>query len=223
MKRVKQTLLASAICAFISSCGLTTGSTMMKVQRGMSQEEVSQLLGEPDFRRFDNGSEQWEYTNTPMFSATKSVVIIDFIDGKVTNMDSFERNITPPPVATCPPAETIVMVPPSRPHPSDPHAPGHRAMRPQDFENLYQKVKNETFKDDQMELLSVGIVNHYFTCRQTARLMSIFTWDDDKMKVLKMVSDRIVDRENGEEIVKTLDSLFKQDDAYKILGMKDNW
>ena len=53
--------------------------------------------------------------------------------------------------------------------------------------------------------------------------MSIFTWDDEKMKVLRMVSDRIVDRENGNEIVKTLDSLFKQDDARKILGIKDRW
>ena len=51
-----------------------------------------------------------------------------------------------------------------------------------------------------MELLSVGVVNNYFTCKQTARLMSIFTWDDEKMKVLRMVSNRIVDRENGKEI-----------------------
>lgn len=57
------------------------------------------------------------------------------------------------------------------------------------------KSKNKAFKDDQMELLSVGVVNNYFTCKQTARLMSIFTWDDEKMKVLRMVSNRIVDRE----------------------------
>ena len=74
-----------------------------------------------------------------------------------------------------------------------------------------------------MELLSVGVVNKYFTCKQTARLMSIFTWDDEKMKVLRMVSNRIVDRENGKEIIKTLDSLFKQDDARKILGITDRW
>ena len=75
-----------------------------------------------------------------------------------------------------------------------------------------------------MELLSVGVVNNYFTCKQTARLMSIFTWDDvKKWKVLRMVSNRIVDRENGKEIIKTLDSLFKQDDARKILGITNQW
>ena len=30
-------------------------------------------------------------------------------------------------------------------------------------------------------------------------------------------------RENGKEIIKTLDSLFKQDDARKILGITDRW
>ena len=59
-----------------------------------------------------------------------------------------------------------------------------------------------------MELLSVGVVNNYFTCKQTARLMSIFTWDDEKMKVLRMISNRIVDRENGKEIIKTLGILY---------------
>ena len=223
MRRLKQTLLALTICTLVISCSLTTSSTIMKVQRGMSQEEVSHLLGKPDFRRFDNGSEQWEYTKTNMSTAANTVIIIDFVDGMVTNMDSFESNITPPPVAVCPPNEIITVVPPSHPDHSGPHRPKHKAMNPHDFENLYKKVKNKAFKDDQMELLSVGVVNNYFTCKQTARLMSIFTWDDEKMKVLRMVSNRIVDRENGKEIIKTLDSLFKQDDARKILGITNQW
>ena len=56
MRKLKQTLLALTICTLVISCSLTTSSTIMKVQRGMSQEEVSHLLGKPDFRRFDNGS-----------------------------------------------------------------------------------------------------------------------------------------------------------------------
>ncbi|WP_288150288.1 DUF4476 domain-containing protein [Phocaeicola sartorii] len=218
MRRLNQALVALAICALVSSCGLTASNAIMKVQRGMFQEEVSQLLGSPDFRRFDNGSEQWEYT-----TAANKVIIIDFIDGMVTNMDSFKAIVTPPPVAVCPPNEIITVAPPSQPDHSGPHRPRRKAMNPLDFENLYKKVRSKAFKDDQLELLSVGVVNNYFTCKQTARLMSIFTWDDEKMKVLRMVSDRIVDRENGNEIVKTLDSLFKQDDARKILGIKDRW
>lgn len=86
MRKLKQTLLALTICTLVISCSLTTSSTIMKVQRGMSQEEVSHLLGKPDFRRFDNGSEQWEYTKTNMSTAANTVIIIDFVDGMVTNM-----------------------------------------------------------------------------------------------------------------------------------------
>lgn len=220
MRRLKQTLLALAICALVSSCGLTTSSAIMKVQKGMSQEEVSQLLGNPDFRRFDNGSEQWEYKRTNMSTATYMVIIVDFIDGQVANMDSFDEKMPAPPLAICPPAEIITVEKPVYP---DLHRPRRKPMNPQDFQSLYNKVKNKPFTDDQMELLAVGIVNNYFTCQQTASLMSIFTWDDEKMKVLNMIAERIVDRENGEVIVKKLDSLFKQDDARKILGIPDRW
>lgn len=224
MNRLKQALLTLILCVAISGCGLTTTSTIMKVQKGMSQEEVSQLLGKPDFRRFDQGTEQWEYARTNISTSTRTVIIVDFIDGHVVNMDSFNGEIPAPPIAVCPPVHEVITVEPSE-HPNHPdnHRSRRRPMNDRDFENLYNKVKRKPFKDDQMELLSVGVVNSYFTCKQTARLMSLFTWDDEKIQILNMVSKRIVDRENGEQIVKTLDSLFKQDDARKILGIPDRW
>lgn len=220
MRRLKQTLLALAICALVSSCGgLTTTSTVMQIQKGMSQEEVTHLLGKPDYRRFDQGSEQWEYhkTNMTIGANTNMTIIIDFINNQVTNMDSFDDTVPAAPIAT----ETVIVEPVG--HPDFHNRPGRRSMNPKDFENLYNKVKQKPFKDDQMELLSIGLADRYFTCNQVARLMSIFTWDDEKMKVLNMVSQRIVDKENGELIVKKLDSLFKQDDVRKILGIKDRW
>lgn len=220
MRRLKQTLLALVICALVSSCGgLTTTSTVMQIQKGMSQEEVTHLLGKPDYRRFDQGSEQWEYhkTNMTIGASTNMTIIIDFINNQVTNMDSFDDTVPTAPIAT----ETVIVE--SIGHPDFHNRPGRRSMNPKDFENLYNKVKQKPFKDDQMELLSIGLADRYFTCNQVARLMSIFTWDDEKMKVLNMVSQRIVDKENGELIVKKLDSLFKQDDVRKILGIKDRW
>ena len=107
----------------------------MKVQRGMSQEEVSHLLGKPDFRRFDNGYGTSGNIPRPICpQLTNTVIIIDFVDGMVTNMDSFESNITPPPVAVCPPNEIITVVPPSHPdHFSARTEPKHKAMNPHVF------------------------------------------------------------------------------------------
>ena len=48
------------------SCGsyMTGKSAIMKVEKGMAKKEVVSLLGEPDFRRFDEQVEEWEYKKT---------------------------------------------------------------------------------------------------------------------------------------------------------------
>ncbi|WP_178791850.1 DUF4476 domain-containing protein [Bacteroidaceae bacterium] len=228
MRRLRQTVLALALGAMICSCGsgltLQGSNTFMKIKPGMAQAEVTEILGKPTYHRFDEGGEQWEYQKVHALTGEETRIIINFTDGYVSSMDSFDGSQPAmPPVAVCPPAEVITIEPPRRPNHPDNHRPRHRPMSAQNFDNLYNKVKRKPFKDDQMELLSVGVANGYFTCNQCARLMSIFTWDDEKMKVLKMMSERLVDRENGEEIVKKFDSLFKQDDAKKILGISGRW
>lgn len=225
MRKLKQTLLAFALCSLASSCGgLTTANAVMQVQKGMTQEEVTRLLGKPNYRRFDQSSEQWEYHkyNPTSGSGPTMTILIDFVDNRVTNMDSFDNPAPGPHIAICPPAPPEEVTIEAVKHPEY-HQPGKRVMNPADFERLYNKVKQKPFKDDQMELLSVGVADRYFTCKQVARLMSIFTWDDDKMKVLNWILPRIVDKENGEVIVKKLDSLFKQDDVRKLLGIKESW
>lgn len=219
MGTLKQTLLALAMGALVSGCGgLTTTNTVMQIQKGMSQKEVARLLGKPDYRRFDQGSEQWEYrkTNMTIGASPNMTILIDFVDNRVTNMDSFDDTYPAPPIAICPPAPPEEVILDTGKHPR-PHLPEKRSMDPKDFENLYNKVKKKPFEDEQMELLSIGVAGRYFTCDQVARLMSIFTWDKEKMKVLNMVSQRIIDKENRELIVKKLDSLFKQDDVRKML------
>ena len=93
------------------------------------------------------------------------------------------------------------------------------------LKNLYKKSKKtKAFKDDQMELLSVGVVNNYFTCKQTARLMSIFTWDDEKMKVLRMISNRIVDREKWKRNHQDTGFFYLNKMMHvKILGITNQW
>lgn len=184
----------------------------MKVKRGMTQTEVREILGKPSYQRFNEEIEQWEYQKTHAISGQETTILVDFIDGHVSSMDSF--GTTPRPVPA-PPVETIVIEKPQ-------HPKKHlRPMNEKDFGNLYEQMKRKSFDDERMELLSVGITNSLFNCNQCASLMALFTWDDNKMKVFDLMADRLIDPENGEVIVKTLDSLFKRDDARKKLeGMK---
>lgn len=220
MKSLKQTLFILVAGISFTSCGsLINNNAMMSVQKGMSQEEVSHLLGKPDYRRFDEQGEQWEYKKGGGINHYPSIILVDFTNGKVTNFDSFEDIPHTPPIAVCPPNEIVTIDPP--------HNSGHigkrRPMNADDFERLYNKVKNKPFKDDQIEIIAVGSINNYFTSNQCARLMKLFTWDDEKMKILDILAPRIVDKENAKIIIDTLDSLFKKDDAEKKLGISKQW
>ena len=64
MKTIKLTLALLAFMIGINSCASIIGSSkdiMMSVQKGMTQKEVSSILGKPQYRRFDQETEQWEY------------------------------------------------------------------------------------------------------------------------------------------------------------------
>lgn len=99
----------------------------------------------------------------------------------------------------------------------------HRAMNEKDFQFLYKTVKKKSFDDDRMELLSVGVLDNHFTCQQCARLMSIFNFDNAKLKIIRIMAGHIVDLENHDDILMRLDFDSNRKKAMKLLeiGHKD--
>ena len=94
-------------------------------------------------------------------------------------------------------------------------------MNDKDFQYLYKVIKKKAFENDQLELLSVGVLDNYFSCRQCAKIMSIYSFDKDKLKVLDIMAKHIVDKENARLI---LDSFRFESDRRKAaskLGMRE--
>ena len=94
-------------------------------------------------------------------------------------------------------------------------------MNDKDFQYLYKVIKKKAFEKDQLELLSVGVLDNYFSCRQCAKIMSIYSFDKDKLKVLDIMAKHIVDKENAHLI---LDSFRFESDRRKAaskLGMRE--
>ena len=85
-------------------------------------------------------------------------------------------------------------------------------MNDKDFQYLYKAIKKKAFEKDQLELLSVGVLDNYFSCRQCAKIMSIYSFDKDKLKVLDIMAKHIVDKENARLI---LDSFRFESDRRK--------
>lgn len=217
MKTIKLTLalLTFAIC--MGSCAMILGidkGVMMSVQKGMSQKEVSSILGKPDYRRFDHDVEEWEFVKNVADNAGWTTIIVSFIDGRVISMDSFRADAPPSPVAVYPSVEVNGNIP------SRPHANIGNGMNERDFQSLYSKVKAKPFKDDQLDLLEAGIGNRGLSCKQCVRMMSIYRFDDDKLEVLKILAPNISDRENYDEIINALDFISSEEKARSILGIK---
>ncbi len=217
MKIMKQTLALLALIIGISGCASILGinkEVMMSVQKGMSRKEVSSILGKPDYRRFDHDVEEWEFIKNIADNAGWTTIIVSFIDGRVISMDSFRTDAPPPPVTVYPSVEVNGNIP------SLPHVTVGRGMNERDFQSLYNKVKSKPFKDDQLELLENGIGNRKLSCKQCVRMMSIYTFDDDKLKVLKILAPNIADRENYDQIIDALDFISSEEKARTILGIK---
>jgi hypothetical protein len=96
----------------------------------------------------------------------------------------------------------------------------HQVMNERDFQFLYKTIKKKSFDKDRLEILRVGVLDNYFTCRQCARLMSLYKFDDDKLKILRIMAGHLVDMNNHNDILKQFDFDSNRRKALDILGFK---
>lgn len=95
---------------------------------------------------------------------------------------------------------------PGRPEQGE-HCPGYgynRVMNDQLFQTFYKEMKNEPFKDDRMKLLNAALAGSDFTSAQCLQLTKLYTFDDDRMEIMKIMYPRIVDKEAFFTVINTL-------------------
>ena len=95
---------------------------------------------------------------------------------------------------------------PGRPEQGE-HRPGYgynRVMNDQLFQTFYKEMKNEPFKDDRMKLLNAALAGSDFTSAQCLQLTKLYTIDDDRMEIMKIMYPRIVDKEAFFTVINTL-------------------
>ena len=95
---------------------------------------------------------------------------------------------------------------PGRPEQGE-HRPGYgynRVMNDQLFQTFYKEMKNEPFKDDRMKLLNAALAGSAFTSAQCLQLTKLYTFDDDRMEIMKIMYPRIVDKEAFFTVINTL-------------------
>ena len=178
------------IAGLVMTMGFTSCSSLFydakadvlnSIQKGMSRQEVTKILGTPEYRRFDRDIEEWEYSRvlSGKSNITRTQIVVTFEGGRVVAMDSFSRE-----PCTLPVVSGGVVI--------DSPVPVYvKGMHPEDFRHFYERVKSRPFKDDQIEMMRTVARNNSLNCAQCASLMALYTFDDDKMKVLRIFASNI--------------------------------
>lgn len=86
-----------------------------------------------------------------------------------------------------------------------------------DFSLLYNKVKKASFDSNKIDLIEVACLGCYFTCSQSVRLMSLFSFDNKKLEVLQKLAPRITDLHNAVQIYDSFSFSSSKDKAMRVI------
>lgn len=95
--------------------------------------------------------------------------------------------------------------------------PYDRVMNNQLFNTFLNNVKKEPFKDDRMTLINTALASSDFTSGQCLQLTKLYTFDDDRMEIMKMMYPRIVDKEAFFTVIATLTFSSNKDEMNKFV------
>ena len=95
-----------------------------------------------------------------------------------------------------------------------------RAMHRKDFKMMCEVIDDASFHKKKIGVIKVACISSYFNSRQCAKLLSKISFDDAKLKALKVLAPRlIIDTDVTEvtDIVKQFSFSSNKDKALEIL------
>ena len=91
-----------------------------------------------------------------------------------------------------------------------------KAMQDEDFRMMCKVVKDASFSDKMIGVIKVACISSYFTSKQCAQLLSMFSFENDKLKALKVLHPRMLDID-AKPILKQFTFSDNKDKAIEIL------
>ena len=92
-----------------------------------------------------------------------------------------------------------------------------RAMRDNDFSMVYRVVKNTSFDKNKIDIIRVACIGSNFSSNQCAKLLSLLSFDDNKLEALEVMAQNIVDDRDYNKIMKQFSFKSSREKAAKIL------
>ena len=91
-----------------------------------------------------------------------------------------------------------------------------RAMHNKDFKMMCEVIDDASFHEKKIGVIKVACISSYFNSMKCAKLLSMISFDDAKLKALKVLAPRMIDRDVT-DIVKQFSFSSNKDKALEIL------
>lgn len=176
-------------CIFLLTFCISATAKIKKpvIERGMTKEQVTAMLGEPRTASFNEYGDRWMYEEWrgPFFGGANVRIYVMFdVTGKVVGCE--ER--------TCEPnhqEETKCQVYPNVvPDINQPMYPnGRYCLSDRDFSILYNKIVNASFDDDKFSVLEL-MASRIIDLQNANLIYHQFTFDDAKQKAANILQCR---------------------------------
>lgn len=212
----KKTMFLSLLLAFVFTVAVQAKPTK-SVERGMTKEQVTNILGKPQTTNFNDSSETWQYVKSRgglLDSYTVNITVGFDTNGTVVRYDeaivgSSSASDSYTPSSSSSAGDQLGLILGSR-HPQC-------SLSDSDYDVLLSKVRQASFESGRLDLIQVASLGGYFTCRQCANLLSVFTFVDGKIKALRFMAPHIVDAQNASDIYRQFTFSSDKDKAAEIM------
>lgn len=91
-----------------------------------------------------------------------------------------------------------------------------KPMHRKDFTMMCEVVDDASFTDKKIGVIKVACISSYFNSKQCTKLLSMISFEEGKLKALKVLAPRIIDRDAA-EVVKQFTFSSNKDKALEIL------
>ena len=92
-----------------------------------------------------------------------------------------------------------------------------RAMDKSDFKLLYSLLKEEAFENGRIKMIRVACIGNCFTSSQCADMLSLFSFDSNKLQALEYLAPCVVDKRACGVILKVFSFTSNRQKAETLL------
>ena len=97
-----------------------------------------------------------------------------------------------------------------------------QVMSPEIFQHFFQTVKNESFDKNKFKVIEQATLTSRFTSTQCAALVNLFSFDKEKIRVMKIMYPVIVDKDYFFSVIDKLSFLSSKEEIQEYLKQYHN-